>query len=177
MPSDIPFSVLVVEIVRHTPTYAWVILAALVKLGAMQLRDHHISRLRLALAPIGLGAFSLWGATAAFGGRLEVVGAWLLGGALAVLANRWLQWPRNVRADANGGFAVGGSPWPLALMISIFLLRYAVAVTLAFHHELARDPLFGTGMACLYGALSGLFAARALRILGSASKASGYVTA
>jgi hypothetical protein len=58
-----------------------------------------------------------------------------------------------------------GSVLPLLLMLSIFALRYAVAVTLVFHHEWAADPLFGGALAATYGALSGLFAARAWRIL------------
>ena len=79
MLSDLPFWTVVAQIIRHTPPYVWAILLALVALGALQWRDHTVSRTRLALAPIGLGAFSLWGATMAFGAHPTVVAAWLAG--------------------------------------------------------------------------------------------------
>lgn len=173
MPSNLPLLTVIVEIIRHTPLYVWVILAALVALGAMQLRDHHIPRGRLVFAPLGLALFSLWGATLAFGVRPTVIVAWASGIALALFANRWLRWPRKVHADAAGGFALRGSPWPLVAMLAVFTLRYAVAVTLVFHHEWASHAGFSLGIALLYGALSGLFTARALRILASAPRYSG----
>ena len=176
-PADTPLLSAISMILSHTPTYVWMILAALVVLGALQWRDHVLTRTRLAIAPIGLGAFSLWGATAAFGLRTEVVACWAFGIGLAVVANRWLRWPRNVRLDGSGGFAIGGSPWPLVLMLAIFALRYSVAVTLAFHPTWARDPAFSLALATVYGAVSGLFTARALRILRASPSASRLVAA
>ena len=59
MLADLPLSTVIVEIVRHTPAYVWAILAALVTLGAIQLRDQRIPHIRLAITPIALGAYSL----------------------------------------------------------------------------------------------------------------------
>jgi len=86
--------------------------------------------------------------------------------ATAWLANRALRWPRDVGSDGDA-FVVAGSPWPLALMLAIFALRYAVAVSLVFHPEWRADPVFAASLALLYGALSGMFTARAVRILTS----------
>ena len=177
MPSHLPLATVIVEIVKHTPTYVWLILAALVALGSLQLRDHVVTRARLALAPLGLGAFSLWGATMAFGPGTEVIAAWALGGVLVVFANRWIRWPRTVRAEGGGRLALRGSPWPLIAMLSVFALRYTVAVTLVFHHDWARDPVFSLTSSLAYGALSGLFAARALRILRAAPARAGLAVA
>ncbi|HEX7436967.1 MAG TPA: DUF6622 family protein [Caldimonas sp.] len=174
---DLPLSIVITEIIRHTPGYVWALLAALVVLGGLQLRDHRVPRARLALAPVGLGAFSLLGATMAFGAHGGVVGAWVLGMALVFAANRFLRWPRDVRADGSGGFALRGSPWPLVAMLGIFMLRYAVAVTLVFHREWATDTAFSLALALAYGALSGLFAARALRILRCAPTPRVYAAA
>ena len=165
MPSDLPFWVVVFQVIRHTPGYVWAILAALIVLGLMQWRRHTMTRARLALAPLGLGAFSLWGATVAFGAHAPIVTAWIGGIALAFIANRWLRWPRDAGADGNGGFRLEGSPWPLVAMLSMFALRYAVAVTLVFHRDWAAYAGFSLPLALTYGALSGLFAARAWRIL------------
>jgi hypothetical protein len=167
MPSDLPFWVVVSQVIRHTPSYVWAILAALIVLGLMQWSDHTVTRARLALAPLGLGAFSLWGATVAFGAHPAIVTAWIGGIALAFMVNRWLRWPRDVRPAGSGGFRLQGSPWPLVAMLSMFALRYAVAVTLVFHRDWAAHAGFSLPLALTYGALSGLFAARAWRILRS----------
>ena len=177
MPSDLPFWSVVALVIRHTPPYVWAILAALVVLGLLQWRDHTLTGARLALAPIGLGAYSLWGTTMAFGVQPIVVAAWLVGIALALGANRWLRWPRDVRPTADGRFALRASPWPLIAMMAVFSLRYAVAVTLVFHRDWAAHAGFALPMAVVYGALSGLFAARALRILRSAPSASALAAA
>ena len=177
MLSDLPFWTVVAQVIRHTPSYVWAILAALVVLGLLQWRDHVVSRARLALAPIGLGAYSLWGTTMAFGTQPIVVAAWLAGIGIALAANRWLRWPRDVRPTADGRFALRASPWPLIAMLTVFSLRYAVAVTLVFHHDWAAHVGFALPMAVVYGTLSGLFAARALRILRSAPRASAWAAA
>ena len=160
-------SLVILEIIKRTPMWVWSILAALIVVGLINLRERVYSRTRLVIMPIALGAYSLWGATAAFGVRPEVIVAWLAGLALALAANRVLQWPRNVRPDGKGNFAVPGSVWPLVLMLAIFGLRYVGSVTLVFHHDWARDAQFSLGMTLAYGMFSGLFTARALRILGS----------
>jgi hypothetical protein len=177
MPSNLPLATVVVEIVRHTPAYVWAILAALIALGALQWRDHVVSRARLAIAPLALGAYSVWGATLAFGLHTRVVAAWALGSAIALVANRWLRWPRAIGVEGAGRYLLAGSPWPMAAMLAVFMLRYAVAVTLVFHHDWAADPLFSAAVAGLYGALSGLFAARALRILRSDAAPARFATA
>jgi hypothetical protein len=166
MPSQPSLSTVIVAILSHTPGYVWAILAALVVLGSVQLRRQRMSRTRLLIAPVTMGALSLWSATAAFGARPAVALAWLLGMGAAWLANRALRWPREIASDGDA-VVVAGSPWPLALMLTIFALRYAVAVSLVFHPEWRADPVFAAPMALLYGALSGMFAARAVRILTS----------
>jgi uncharacterized membrane protein len=69
---------------------------------------------------------------------------------------------------ADGRFILPGSVAPLALMWTVFSLRYVVAVSFALDPALAHQPLVGLGAAALSGALSGLFAARSLRVLQSA---------
>lgn len=163
-----PLSMVFIAILEHTPHWVWAILAAITAVGVMQLREHRVSRGRLLLAPIGLGAYSLWGASSVFG--VAAVPAWLAGLALALLANKALRWPRTVEMAADGRFTLRGSAWPLLLMWTLFALRYAVAVTLVFHPALARDGAVAIGLAALYGALSGLFTARAWRVLQSARR-------
>lgn len=161
-----PLSLVVIGILNHTPHWVWLALAAITLVGLMQLREHRVSRGRLLLASIALGAYSLWGTSSAFGAAAAP--AWLTGMALALLANHALRWPRTIEMAADGRFVLRGSPWPLLLMWTLFGLRYAVAVTLVFHPAWAHAGAMAIGVAALYGALSGLFTARAWRVLQSA---------
>jgi hypothetical protein len=173
--SHLPLSTIVVQILQHTPGWVWGIFAALTLLGLHQLRDHEIARARLLLAPIGLGGYSLWGATAVFG--IDAAAAWLAGLALALALNQKLQWPRDVTVVADGRFALKGSPWPLLLMWTLFATRYALAVKLVLQPALAQQPEWAIGAPLVYGTLSGLFAARAWRVLQSARMPSLVQTA
>ena len=156
----------IAAIVHHTPHRVWVILAAITALGLMQWREQRVSRARLLTAPLALAAYSLWGATSVLG--TPAVPGWLAGLALALLAGQSLVQHRRVEIAADGRFVLAGSPWPLLLMWAVFALRYAVAVALVFHPELPHSVVASIGLAALYGALSGLFAARAWRVLQSA---------
>lgn len=169
MPSNLPLDVVIVEVVRHTPVWAWGILAAIVALGALQMRDHTTSRLRLLAMPLGMGGYSLWGAAAAFGVQAPVLLAWTAGLSIALASNARLGWPGQVRADGDGGFALPGSPLPLLLMLAVFVLRYAVAVSLVLHPQWRVEAGFALPASVAGGFLSGLFAARARRILGTST--------
>jgi len=142
---------------------------AITLLGARQLRDLRVSRTRLLLLPAGLGAYALISISAVFGATAAP--AWLAGVALAFALNRLLRWPRDVQLGGDGTFLLRGSVWPLLLMWTIFALRYAATVTLVLHPALLHDPTMGAGFSAVYGVLSGLFAARAWRVLQSARPA------
>lgn len=166
MPASMPLGPVILAVIGHTPWWVWGILAALVVLGSLQLRDHSLPRLRVLSQPIALGAYSLWGTTAAFGAHAAVLAAWGAGLVATLLLARRLRWPEAVRHDAaTNRFHVPGSMVPLALMLTIFAVRYVVAVTLVFHHGWASDAAFAAAASGVYGALSGLFGGRALNIL------------
>lgn len=58
-------------------------------------------------------------------------------------------------------------------MMGLFLTKYTVGVALALHPELRRQAAFGLAVPLLYGAFSGVFAARALRMWRLASVSGG----
>lgn len=174
MPTDLPLSVVLPEIIRHTPHWAWAILAVLIALGLRQMREHSVSRTRLTFAPLAFGAYSLYGAASAFGWHAPVLVAWAAGMAGAVAANRALRWPRDVRPASEAGFVLGGSAWPLVLMLAVFMLRYVVAVAQVIHPAWGASEAFALPMALGYGGLSGLFLARALQVLGTARHGSMF---
>ena len=152
-------------ILSHTPLWVWLILAALVALGLRQARNHRVPPARLWIQPVVLGGLSLAGTVSAFGAQALPLAGWLAGVLLGVAANQRLRLPRQVQLLPDGRLSIGGSWVPMVLLMLIFWLRYAVAVSLAVSPTLAAEPIF-VGMAgALYGAASGLFGARAWQAL------------
>lgn len=164
-----PLSIVIVEVLKHTPAYVWGILAALIVFGGLQMRDQIVGRARVYILPIAFAAYGVWGATSTFGARWEVLAAWIVGLAGMIYAARWVQWPRKVEfLPERNGFAVAGSVVPLLAMLSVFAVRYVATVTLILHPQwrsLASVAIIG---GATYGLLSGLFAMRARTILASA---------
>jgi hypothetical protein len=164
-----PLSIVIIEVVRHTPAYVWGILAALVFFGSWQMRDQSIVRTRVLLLPIALSAYSLWGATSTFGLRPEVIAAWAVGIAAMLWAALWVQWPRRVEFQPERDtFFVGGSVVPLLAMLGVFAVRYVATVALIMHPQWRSIEAVSIAGGLGYGLLSGVFAMRARTILASA---------
>lgn len=171
-----PLSIVILEVLKHTPAYVWGILAGLIVLGSLQMRDQSIGRTRVLLLPVALGAYSLWGAALSFGTRWEVLAAWAVGMSFMLWVARWVQWPRKVEfLPARNAFAVGGSLVPLVAMLAVFAVRYVATVTLILHPQWRSVPSVGLIGALGYGLLSGVFAMRARTILASAGSDLGLL--
>lgn len=153
-------------ILRNTPSWAWMVLAALVLLGVMQLRDRTQGLARATIAPLAITAFSLWAATSAFARSplaAEALWLWLL--AAVALAALLAMAPSSARYDAaSRTFRLPGSWIPMVLFLGVFLARYVVAVRLALNPALVMDGSFVLPVATLYGAFSGLFLGRAAQL-------------
>ena len=54
-------------VLKHTPTWVWALLAALIALGLSQARDRSASLARIAIMPVAMTALSVWGTVSAFG--------------------------------------------------------------------------------------------------------------
>jgi len=166
------------QIVLHTPWFVWGILALCLFMGIKQLRDQQLSRQRLLIVPAIWTAFGLWGMTSAFGLQPQALAAWALGLGLVVAGLSHIAWPRGVRFDgATGLFHVPGSWVPMAMIMGIFMAKYIVGVSLAMAPQLAQLAPFGLGVSLLYGALSGLFIARAISVLRRGRPAAGGLAA
>lgn len=153
-------------ILLRTPAWVWGLLAALIGLGLSQTRQRSAGLARVAILPVAMGALSLSGTLSAFGASIAVLATWT--GAAAAAALAWLSrpTPAAVRYDAaTRRFDLPGSWVPMLLILGIFSLRYAVNVSLALDPALAADPLLHLGVPLLYGALTGLFAGRAMALL------------
>ena len=77
--------------------------------------------------------------------------------------------PPGLRFDVQRqAFEIPGSWQPMALMMAIFFARYVVGVVLGMAPALTHDPATAAIVSSIYGALSGVFLGRMLRMLRAA---------
>ncbi len=154
------------DIVTHTPTAVWTVLAVLVTIGLRQTRTRTMSAGRVWLVPLIVGAASLAGALRGFAGAGELLtgACWAVGVALGFVSNRSLDLPRRVSANADGSFTIGGSIAPLLLFVGVFMVRYVVNVALAIQPALSGNPGAAAAAAIAYGLTTGLLVARSRKI-------------
>lgn len=154
---------MIVDILQHTPLWVFGVFVALVALGARRIRATTIGVRQLLILPLAMAGYSLFGLTHAVGTDLVPLAAWgaMYAAALAVAALRPTD-PAVQYSPTTRSIHIPGSWVPLTLMMTIFFLRYAVAVALAIHPTLHTDTISVACIAALYGLTSGAFAARAL---------------
>jgi hypothetical protein len=151
----------VAAVVRSTPLWVWLLLAALVALGLRQARDQTLSGARLWTLPLTFSVLSLVGLGQSFGWWSAAQPAWLAGVGLGASASLALGLPGRIRTLADGRYLVRASWLPMAVILAIFALRYALAVTLSMAPDLAHDSAWAAAAGTVYGLPAGLYAARA----------------
>ncbi len=128
-------------IVGNTPIWVFAVLAILIVLGAQALRERTVPLRRVAITP---AVFITWGVISlvtkpTFSSLL--VGDWLATAAIGIaLAAMTVRFPR-LRADRVGKRVhLPGSVQPLLRNLTVFLVKYALAVTMAITPA-AREQL------------------------------------
>ena len=153
------------QILQKTPFWVWALLAGLIALGYSQSRDRVVGLRRTVLMPVAMMAFSLYGTLSAFGTSAATLAPWLA--ACAGMAGLIVMHPAplSTRYDSvSKHYTLAGSWLPMGVILAIFLTKYAVGVSLSMQPSLVRDPIFVLVLSLLYGAFSGFFAGRALRL-------------
>ena len=149
----------------HTPTWVWGLLAALLVVGALQLRERRVGLVRATLLPLGMTAFSLWGTLSASDGMglMALATVWMVSaGAVALpLASAPLEGSYDA---ASRTYLLRGSATPLLLILALFVVKYAAGVQLALDPSRIHDLGRALGLAALYGGFSGAFLGRAARL-------------
>ena len=154
-----------IDFLRHTPVWVYAVLLALLIIGGLQTRTRQRRLRSLLLIALGLGAWSLAGVLGTLGhgpAGAWVLLAWLAGAAgVAWLGQAWFA--RHVQPATDGpGVLLAGSWWPLAAMLCIFCLRYAMGAGAAMHAAWLQATATPWVLSALLGAASGVFQARAL---------------
>ena len=160
---------MLLEILTYTPAWVFLIFALLLWLGSMQLRPSRPHLMRAIAMPLAMIVLAVFGVVTAFGrsaAGLWCLLVWALAALLLAATVSRVRLHKAVCYDAaSRRFAVPGSAVPLALMMGIFVTKYAVGVTLALHPGYAQQASFALSVSALYGVFSGVFAGRALRLL------------
>lgn len=166
------------QIISHTPTYVWALLAFLVYRGVLAMRDRELSLKALFIIPAVMlylslqdldHRFSMSATVLAFWASGALVGAvlvWCLSDAAAVVGHR-----------ASGTVRVRGSWVPLALMLAIFTTKYTVAVLLAIRPDWQHSLPVELSVCLLFGLFNGVFFGRLARALHAYAKDSALLPA
>lgn len=162
-------------IVSRTPVWVWGLLAGLVALGLSQAKARQASLTRVLMTPIAMTVLALYGVVSVFGAEGQIAGVlamWSLSAGTTLVMLSRLAAPAGTRYDSNSKqFYLVGSWVPMVMILCIFLTKYIVGVETAMEPTLSRDPAFALTVSALYGAFSGVFIARTLRLLRLASPA------
>ncbi|MFJ9532102.1 DUF6622 family protein [Herbaspirillum sp. NPDC101396] len=154
------------QIIIHTPLWVWAMLAFLVYRGWAASADRETPLFKVALVPLLLLALSLHGLYA----QSHADALALTAAALMALGSGFLSWTAAGRGGiaphpAHGTVWLRGSWLPLLMMISVFAVKYTVAVLQAMHSGHARGAVFTLAVSLLYGLFMGLPVGRLLRIV------------
>lgn len=154
-----------VEIVRHTPSWVWLLLATLLWRGYGMTRPQQVTQSRAAMLPALFTAMSLGGVISTFGAQPGALLCWAGGLVLSAYEVQRHGVPKGaVYLAQSRSYALPGSWVPLLLIVLIFMVKYGVGIQLALHGELRQAELFVLAVSTAYGALSGVFLGRALRL-------------
>jgi len=156
---------MLMEILAHTPGWVFALFAVLVWLGCKQLLTSRVSLKRITVLPIAMTVLSFYGVISAFPDSPMALPCWVAAAVVAALLVLQRPLHEATRYDAGTrSFDVAGSAVPLVLMMGIFFTKYVVGVQTAMHPALTHLPGFVLPVSLLYGAFSGIFAARASRL-------------
>ncbi len=150
-------------IISRTPVWVWGLLVALLALGLTQTRTRQVSVTRATVLPLVMAGLSLLGVLSTFGAQALPMGTWLtalLGSALAAKALG--AWRGVTWSAATARFEVPGSWLPMLIILSIFVVKFYVGVSVAMQPELRANQQFSLIVCGVYGVFSGLFLARAI---------------
>jgi hypothetical protein len=153
------------QIITHTPTWVWALLAGLVALGWSQTRDREVSLKRVTVLPVVMMIFSASSVLQNNGSQSQLIVVWIA--ACLLLAACVMRIPLNQKTHyqaSKGMLYVTGSWIPMVLILTIFIGKYALAILTTLQPELAHTFGFAISSTAFFGALSGIFLGRVVRL-------------
>jgi hypothetical protein len=145
------------HILAKTPVYVWAILAFLIYRGVLASRDRDITVARMLVIPLLMLVLALQSIAVQFGVASVAMLAWIAAMG-AVVLQRWIFGRAGVvPAAAANTVRIRGSWAPLAMMMTVFMIKYVLAVTLAIQPQMAGDVVFAATVCGLLGLCNGYF--------------------
>ncbi|MEY4728976.1 MAG: hypothetical protein RL020_134 [Pseudomonadota bacterium] len=159
------------EIISRTPVWVWGILLVILYFGIQQSKQRAVPKRRIAILPMIMIGLSLSGILSAFGGNVIGLAAWFAAVLLVLILSQQLKPNEHATfSPVTKKFTVPGSWLPLCLMMAIFIAKYIVAIMLGLNPSLKQSTQFIFGVSFVYGLLSSLFFARAMRVWATQKK-------
>lgn len=153
------------QILIHTPTYVWAILAFLVWRGMVEMRGRDVPVRRLFILPLAMLVLALADVTAKFGFAAAPLAAWMAACAASLWYVRTFGATRIVAGEVAGQVRLRGSRAPLLAMLGLFLVKYATSVILVLQPQAAQRAPVAAAMCAAFGLFSGWFLGRLARDL------------
>ena len=136
---------------------------ALIALGASMMTTRTINIRRLTLLPVVMIIYSFTSALLSFGMKALVFACMVGRRCGGRVARQGLHAAGSGQVSGQRRFVefeVSGSMIPMLLMLSIFCLKYAVAVLNVLEPMLIADPMIAASLCAILGMKSGAFLAR-----------------
>jgi hypothetical protein len=158
---------MLIQILTHTPLYVWAILAFLLWRGVAEMRDRELTLRRMLILPLVMLGLSLNDMALKFDMGMELVTAWVIGCAAAMLLAWRFGRTRIAAGTAPDCVLVRGSVMPLILMLAIFLTKYITSVVLVIQPQLAHQLAVAGAICLVFGVFNGLLLGRLARMAGA----------
>lgn len=158
------------QLIHNLPSWVIALFFTLLWLGYTQTKTRHISRFRITLLPLIFLGLSIYGVLNVPHALPLAVIAWGLGIRGAFRFNSQFDYGRGVVMDQDREhFVVPGSWIPLALMLSVFAIRFVQGYLTGAHVVDPNSISYIVISALVSGLISGTFLARAVAIFRSGS--------
>lgn len=154
------------QILVKTPIWVWVLLAFLVYRGLVASVDRVVGLRKVFIIPLVMLALSVQGIASTFGDSVIAAPVWLA----CMIAGAFLAWHlfdagTVMPLPERGSVRLQGSWSTMALIMGIFVTKYAVNVVLSLQPDLPHQPAFVATVCALYGVFNGVFIGQLLRIV------------
>ncbi|HYD94770.1 MAG TPA: DUF6622 family protein [Noviherbaspirillum sp.] len=156
---------MLLQLIVKTPLWVWPLFVFLVYRGVVAGADREAGVTKVFLMPLAMLGLTVQGIAAGFGAHPAAAPVWLAC-TVAGAAGAWLAFDDRsvVPHPERGSVALRGSWTPLALILAIFLTKYAVNAALAMRPELKEQLVFVATACALYGVFNGVFLGQMLKI-------------
>jgi ABC-type amino acid transport system permease subunit len=155
----------VVEMIRQTPVWVWILFAYLLIRGVQALQGSVISLHRLAIVPVVFAVWGLWGVATTFHDPGLSALVWSASFALGLALGVFRTARTPIQVDRSAGLiALPGSPMVLVLVLVVFCVKYALGAWAAIQPSATAMLPFMVSDIGVTGLVAGMFAGRLLTL-------------